>query len=203
MKKEHPFTMKVRYSVTFMLFVACIGMGIISAFPNPAAANPKAEELEQKIADITLLHNQLNDRTHQAATIRNALIEQKDALSAEVAVLVKSLNIKTLSQARRHHRIRYNLELLRTIWAYLDQFEAKLLFYQTGRDKLGYLKQLSDDDIKMINTLNDMKIDALTTQISLVVNRYLPEAHAIEIDPDRIDPPSSEKVWRRIQGHLN
>jgi hypothetical protein len=50
----------------------------------------------------------------------------------------------------------------------------------------------------MITTLNDLQIDALTTQISLVINRYLPEAHVIQIDPIRIEPFPPKQVWEKL-----
>jgi hypothetical protein len=50
----------------------------------------------------------------------------------------------------------------------------------------------------MIATVSNLKIDALSTQISLVVNQYLSEAHIIQIDPDDIDPVPAESVWKSI-----
>ena len=50
----------------------------------------------------------------------------------------------------------------------------------------------------MMRALDDLKIDALTTQISLVINQYLPEAHAIQIAPGANALPSPEQVWDRV-----
>jgi hypothetical protein len=36
------------------------------------------------------------------------------------------------------------------------------------------------------------------TQISLVVNHYLPEAHVIQINNDHIIKPSAETIWQEI-----
>ena len=80
----------------------------------------------------------------------------------------------------------------------MDELDAKLLFLQTGRDRLSYLRQLAEDDIRMIATLNDLKIDALTTQISLVINRYMPEAHTIQIDPQDLTLLTDQQVWERL-----
>ena len=167
-------------------------------FGGPAYANPKAAELEQKIADINLLVQQLSDRTGQVKSIRDALSEQQMALTSEIQIVMKSLGIHSITQAQRHLRLHYNLELLRTVYTYMDELDAKLLVYQTGRDRLGYLRQLAEDDIKMIATLSDLKIDALTTQISLVINRYLPEAHTIQIDPQHLPFATVQQVWDRL-----
>jgi hypothetical protein len=167
---------------------------------SPAAANVKKAELEQKIADIALLQNQLGDRMQQSQAILDALNEQQNLLTGEIQVLVRSLNIKTLAQARDHLRLRNNLELLRMIHAYMDGLDAKLGFYQSGRERLGYLRKLAEDDIRMIATLSDLKIDALTTQISLMITRYLSEAHVIQIDPQDVPLTSLEQAWKRSTG---
>lgn len=175
--------------------IFCTGFAVKTSY---AGTNPKAAELEQKIADIDLLLKQLEDRCAQVKSIRDALGQQHDALISEIQIVSKSLGIKTIKQAQRHQRLHYNLELLRTIYAYADELDTKLLFLETGRDRLSYLKQLAEDDIRMITTLNDLKIDALTTQISLVVNRYMPEAHTIRIDPQHLPLLTVQQVWNRV-----
>jgi hypothetical protein len=117
---------------------------------------------------------------------------------SEIRILVKSLNIGSLEQARKHHRIHYNIELLRLLVAYVDEFDTKVHLYRTGFDKLTYLHQLANDDIRMVSTLSDFQIDALTTQISLVINRYMPEAHTIQIDPRHVLKASDQSVWEAI-----
>lgn len=177
------------------LFILHAGFAIDASY---AGVNPKAEELEQKIADINLLLQQLKDRYAQVQSIRDALGQQHDALKSEIQIVKKSLGIETIKQAQRHQRLHYNLELLRTIYAYMDELDAKLLFLQTGRDRLRYLKQLAEDDVRMITTLNDLKIDALATQISLVINRYMPEAHTIQIDPQHLPLLTVKQAWKRV-----
>ncbi len=181
-----------------LISLICIGLLQLFSLHAEASANQKAEQLRQKMADITLVHQQLKDRIDQAEALREALWEQQNALTAEIKVLTKSLNIQNYKQAHQHLRIRYNMELIGTIMSYLSEFDTKIRFYQTGRDKLSYLHQLAEDDIKMVTTMNDLKIDALATQISLVINRYLPQAHIIQIDPDGIDPASAEDAWKEV-----
>lgn len=182
---------------TKMLWVI-FGILIALSPALPATANTKIEELNQKIADIALLHQQLIDRGNQVSSIRRALLNQRNSLTAEISILAKSLKITAYSDAANQLRIRYNLELLRSITAYLDELDIKSLFYQNGSNKLEYLKQLAEDDVKMISTINDLKIEALVTQISLVVNHYLPEAHVIQINSDHIIKPSAETIWHEI-----
>ena len=164
-----------------------------------ACASAKAEELRRKIADIGLLKQQLSDRQRQVETVLEELMVQQRDLAAEVHLLQKSFGFSSYEQARRIDRAYYNIELLRTITAYINTFSEKIRIYKAGCDKLAYLHQLANDDIKMINTLSDFQIDALTTQISLVINRYLAEAHIVQIDPEKITPLPAAIVWEAIE----
>ncbi|MBT8342694.1 MAG: hypothetical protein HKP58_06300 [Desulfatitalea sp.] len=164
----------------------------------PVSADTKKVELEQKIADIELLYQQLHDRTEQARSIRSGLEGQRDLLIPEIQVLIKSLDVQSYQQGQQHLRIKYNVELLSVIFTYMDALQAKINLYHSGRDRLAYLRQLVEDDIKMISTLNDLKIDALTTQISLVINRFLPDAHIIQVDPEKLQMISERETWQRV-----
>jgi hypothetical protein len=179
------------------------GLVLIIFTATNAGADSKADELQRKIADIGLLKQQLADRRQQAETMLSELLTQQKTLVSEVRLLHKSYEFKTYQQAQKFHRAHYNIELLRMITAYIDAFTKKIHFYQSGQHKLTYLSQLAEDDIRMISTLNDFEIDALTTQISLVINKYLREAHMIQIDPEKIDLVSPEEIWKGIvQGGL-
>ena len=181
-----------------ILLMLCLGAmpSVVPAVQIPAAT--KAQQLKQKIADITLLKQQLQDRSKKAEFILNELLVQRNDIVSEIRILVKSLNIQSLDQALKHQRIYYNIELLRLLVAYIDEFDTKVQLYRTGFDKLTYLHKLADDDIRMVTTLSDFQIDALTTQISLVINRYMPEAHTIQIDPRHVLKASDQSVWEAI-----
>ena len=192
MKKE------ARIMLLHRVFQLVLLLWCIFMWAAPVLANPKLSELERKIADLSLLQEQLAHRITQIQGIRGALIEQQNMLTSEVNLLVKNHQIKSWQQAQEQMRLRYNIELLRTVLTYGDELDAKILFYQNGRERLAYLSRLAEDDMRMISALNDLKIDALTTQISLIINRYLPEAHVIQIDPQRVTLFSAQQVWDRI-----
>lgn len=184
------FKLTARLSLLALLLT--IGTAII------AEANTNVDELQRKIADITLLKKQLEDRRKQAESAIEALLVQQKDLVAEVHLLSNSLNLKSYQDAQKHLRIRYDIDLLRTITTYLQEFETKIHLYQTGSDKLTYLQHLAEDTVQMISTLSDYQIDALTTQISLVINQYLDEAHNIHIDLRNIEMASGERVWENV-----
>lgn len=195
-------TLKRLIPMMLMVLMVATAILVLAGIAPAAAANAKRGELDKIIADITLLQQQLKDRIDQSRTLHTALGEQRTMLNAEIQVLLRSLRIKTLQQALQHLRLRHNLELLRVIHTYMDELDTKRVYYQTGRDRLSYLRQLAEDDIRMISTVSDLKIDALTTQISLVINRYLPDAHTIQIDPQQVALISAEQVWQRTTAGL-
>jgi hypothetical protein len=178
--------------------LALIGLVLISIPCCEVQAESNIVELQRKIADITLLKKQLGDRQRQAESALEALLKQHNDLLAEAHILISSFNIRTFEDAQQNLRLRYDMELLGTIGAYRQTFEAKVRMYQTGQDKLVYLQQLALDDTKMVAALSDFQMDALATQISLVINQYLDEAHNIQIDPQAIEPVSSGKIWENI-----
>jgi hypothetical protein len=165
----------------------------------PAWANSKLLELERGIADLSLLDQQLEDRLQQARKLRAELDDQQQTFTAEAKAWVRSLKITSLQQAQQHPRIHYNIALLGTVLSYIRELDNKIAFYQAGRDRLGYLRQLAEDDKRMISVLNDFKVDALTTSISTMIDLYLAEAHAIRIDPQTVSPLPSRHVWDRIR----
>lgn len=171
--------------------------GIIGPVPS-ASANSKVTELRQKVADIALLHQQLGDRIEQADEMREAFEQQRQLLTDEIAALKNNRNATNELSAENELRIHYNKELLRVIATYSSQLEAKIVSFQTGQDKLTYLQKLALDDIRLIDTLKDLEIDALMTQISLVINTYLTEAHTIQLSPVEILSPAPEETWRAV-----
>lgn len=183
-------------NLAYNLALACLL--VISVAVTRASADSKSEELQRKIADIALLRQQLVDRKTHAEAMHVKLLEQQADLVAEIRLLQKSFGFKSYQQAKQHDRVHYNIELIQTILAYNLMFTDKIKIYQTGHDKLNYLHQLAEDDIKMIRTLNDFEIDALTTQISLVINRYIGQAHVIQIDQKSIKRTPAKMIWEGI-----
>lgn len=158
----------------------------------------RVTDLQQKMADISLLQSQLNERKNEAIEIREKLYGHLSALNQEIESITAREKINSFKAAGHHPRIRNNLQLCSEIFYYIDQFNQKIRFFQIGQDKLDYLYQQADDDLKIINTLTHLKIEALLAQIDAVVFEYLPEAHRILIDFDTFTNVSLETVWEKI-----
>lgn len=180
-----------------------IALCCILISPSMLTANTKTDDLKQKVADMTLLHHQLSDRIEEAKVIREKFRHQRQGLLDEINVLRQTHKFKQFSDADQHLRIHYNMLLIVTMDAYLERIENKIMFFENGQNRLIYLQKLATDDIRMIDTLNDLEIDALTTQISLVISQYLAEAHAIQFQSENITPVAPEKIWASIVTQSN
>ena len=166
----------------------------------PASAHEKIQELNRNIAELDLLDQRLEDRMRQVRDVRISLNEQEQAFAAEAQVLVASLRIKTLPQAFGHLRIRHNISLLGAIGGYKKQLDDKLALYQSGREKLCYLRRLAEDDKRMLAALHDLEIEGLTHQIAELIHLFLPEADIIRIDHRNFAPLPAQSVWERLNG---
>jgi len=184
-------------SYRWLMFLCLLPIAILVA--SGVNADSTIRELEGRTADIALLRGQLGDRQQQAETVLEELEAFQSEVLDETRIISKSYRIATLEDALSHQRIGFNLRLIQEATAYMLAFNDKIRFYKTGQDKLVYLHQLVQDDLKMSATLNHYEIDALTTQISLLVNRYLQDAHAIQIDPQLLEPVSIQQVWELVQ----
>lgn len=164
----------------------------------PVQAAPKTASLQQRLADISLLHSQLQEKIESAERLREALYEEVKNLRTEIVALKKEYHIQALAEGVEIPRIRYNLTLLRELKGYIANFNEKIRFLQIGSDKLYYLYHQAEDDLRIINTLNDLKIEALQSQIDGVMAAYLPEAHNLLIDLSRIPYETPERIWEEM-----
>jgi hypothetical protein len=175
-----------------------VGVGVICIYNAPVRAGTKAAALQQCLADISLLHSQLQERIKSAETLRDALYKEVKELRAEVVALKKEHHIRTFAEGVKIPRVRYNLTLIRELEGYIADFNEKIRYLQIGSDKLYYLYHQADDDLRIIQTLNDLKIEALLSQIDGVMDTFLPEAHNLLIDLSRIPYETPEHIWEKI-----
>jgi len=171
---------------------------LVSVHALPAEAATKADELQQRLADISLLHGQLQEKIKGAVDLREELYGEVKQLRSEVLSLKKEKKIRSFSEGVEFPRIRYNLTLMRELKGYIANFNDKIRFLQIGSDKLYYLYHQAEDDLRIIHTLNDLKVDALQSQIDGVIAEYLPEAHNLLIDLNRIPYEKPERIWEQL-----
>lgn len=171
---------------------------LVVALPSIATAAAKAEQLRQTMADIALLNSQLAQRKADADEIRQALTARLETIKAEAWRQLQEKQIKSEATALKTPRLLYDLMLIAETQAYLDRYAQKSGYYRVACDRLSYLYQQADDDLKIVNTLSGMKIEALISQAGKILDAYLPDAQTLVIQPDALAINSPEKVYRAL-----
>jgi hypothetical protein len=172
---------------------------LLMMLPSTVVANAKGEHLRQTMADIALLSGQLAQRKADAAGIRDGLSTRFQELKTEALRECQEKGITTDADALDNPRIFYDLKLMAEIQAYMDRYTEKMGYYRLACDRLSYLYQQADDDLKIVTALSGMKIDALISQAEKILNDYLPDAQTLVVQPGTltVDPP--EKIWDRLK----
>ena len=88
--------------------------------------------------------------------------------------------------------------LMAEIQAYIHRYTQKIGDYRVACDRLSYLYQQADDDLKIVNTLSGVKIDALVLQAEKILDNYRPESQTIVIQPDKLTIDAPEKMWETL-----
>ena len=167
--------------------------------PSTVTANNKAELLRQTMADIALLNSQMAQRKADAGGIRDALSAQLEAIKTEARREWREKGIDTEAEALKNPRLLYDLMLMAEIQAYIQRYTQKIGDYRVACDRLSYLYQQADDDLKIVSTLSGMKIDALISTAEKILDGYRPEAQAIVIQPDKLTIETPEKMWQTLK----
>ena len=172
--------------------------GMCLAWPAIPSAATKGEQLRQAMADIALLNSQLAQRKAEAAEIRDALAARCEAVRDEARRTMHAHAVKTEKDASNTPRLWYDLMLIGEIQAYMDRYAQQIRYYRVAIDRLSYLYQQADDDLKIVNTLSGMKIDALIAQTAKVLEAYLPDAQTLVIQPGSLSIEPPETIWRQM-----
>jgi hypothetical protein len=187
-----PLTITFR---SLMIIIVLVGLGL----PSTVTANNKDELLRQTMADIALLNNQMTQRKTDADGIRDALSAQLEEIKTEARREWREKGIKTEAEALRNPRLLYDLMLMAEIEAYIRRYTQKIAYYRVACDRLSYLYQEADDDLKIVSTLSGMRIDALISQVEKILDGYLPDAQTIVIQPDKLTIAAPEKIWETLR----
>ena len=172
---------------------------VLMALPSSVMANDKGELLRRTMADIALLNSQMAQRKTDADGIREALSARLDEIEAEAWRELKEKGINTESEALRNPRLLYDMMLMAEIQAYIHRYTQKIGYYRVASDRLSYLYQQADDDLKIVTTLSGMKIDALISQAEKILSGYLPDAQTIVIQPENLTIEAPEKIWKTLR----
>ncbi|MBC2713320.1 MAG: hypothetical protein HGJ94_20680 [Desulfosarcina sp.] len=169
---------------------------VLMALPSTVTGNAKGERLRQTMADISLLNSQMAQRKTDAAGIRDSLSTRLEEIKTEALRELREKGIRTEADALGNPRLLYDLKLMAEIQAYIDRYTEKMGYYRVACDRLSYLYQQADDDLKIVSTLSGMKIGELISQAEKILEAYLPDAQTIAIQPDTLTIEPPEKIWK-------
>ena len=186
------------FMTMFRLLMPVIVLALL-VWPSSVTANNKAELLRQTMADIALLNSQMAQRKTDAGGIRDALSAQLEAIKTEARREWREKEIDTEAEALKNPRLLYDLMLMAEIQAYIQRYTQKIGDYRVACDRLSYLYQQADDDLKIVSTLSGMKIDALISTAEKILDGYRPEAQTIVIQPNKLTIEASEKMWQALK----
>jgi len=171
---------------------------VLLVLPSTVAADNNAERLRETMTDIALLKGQMVQRKTDADGIRDALSEYLKAIETEARREWREKGLNTEVEALNNPRLLYDLMLMAEIQAYIRRYTQKIGYYRVACDRLSYLYQQADDDLKIVSTLSGMKIDALASQADKILDGYLPQAQTIVIQPDKLTIETPEKMWEAL-----
>ena len=184
--------------ITSPSLMSVIVVVVLLVLPSTVAADNNAERLRETMADIALLKGQMAQRKTDADGIRDALSEHLEAIETEARREWREKGLNTEVEALKNPRLLYDLMLMAEIQAYIRRYTQKIGDYRAACDRLSYLYQQADDDLKIVSTLSGLKIDALISTAEKILDGYRPEAQAIVIQPDKLTIETPEKMWQAL-----
>jgi hypothetical protein len=191
--------MKKRVSGTVILSI----LALLTLFNPVLAEGPKKKALQKMVYEISYLRAKIIDKIDQAAEMRVGLESQLTVLRDEIRSEQTRSGIYSYPKALQNLRIRYNLSLIQVLQAYILRLNERITYFQNGNEHLKFLAQQINDDIALINTLKDMKIDNLTDRINRVLDEFIAEMKKPVFDVADVRMMPIENLWGEITMYSN
>lgn len=191
--------MKKRVSGTVILSI----LALLTLFNPVLAEGPKKKALQKKIYEISYLRAKIIDKIDQAVEMRVGLESQLTVLQNEIRSEQTRSGIYSYPEALQNLRIRYNLNLIQVLQAYILRLNERITYFQNGNEHLKFLAQQINDDIAIINTLKDMRIDNLTDRINRVLDEFIAEMKKPVFDVTDVRMMPVENLWGEITMYSN
>ena len=162
---------------------------------NILADNFKLSDLTNKMAEISSLRDKIIQRQAQASKLIKQLSQTMVELKEEIKGEKRKFRITSCQEAIHNPRIDYNIKLIQKILVYISRLNDKVQYLDIAREELVFFYQQAEDDLKILETLSDMKIEKLMDQINQTTHKYQSEAKGLSIDVNGIDLSPPEEIW--------
>jgi hypothetical protein len=181
--------------------ICLYGLSLIIVLLLPCsimAGNSKLYDLRSKMAEISLLREKIVERHSQTSNLCQKLKERMIELKNEIQKERRASKITSFQEAIDNPRINYNIKLIQKILAYLYRLNAKIQSLNIASEELAFLNQQAEDDLRILETLNDMKIENLMEQIDQASGKYNSEASKLVIEGDKTTLTPAEEIWNEM-----
>lgn len=185
--------MRVRVPILVIL-----AAGFLSVAENGWCENPKIGLLEQKKNELNALRKTLHEKRVRAENIRKQLESHMEELSAEITFVVEIRGIKTYKQASVVPRIAFNLKLFQRLYLYANGLSGKIAYLENAENELAYWHMLTEDDLKIFQTMSDMDVNNLLAEVSGVLESHRPESGAKLIDLRNPAVGTPKEIWEDV-----
>ena len=165
---------------------------------NILADNFKLSDLTNKMAEISSLRDKTIQRQTQASKLIKQLNQTMVELKEEIKGEKRKLRITSCQEAICNPRVDYNIKLIQKILVYTSSLNKKVQYLDIASEELAFLFQQAEDDLKILETLSDMKIEKLMDEINQTTHKYQSEAKGLSIDVDGIALSPPEEIWNSI-----
>jgi len=165
---------------------------------NILANNFKLSDLTNKMAEISSLRDKVIQRHAQASKLIKQLSQTVVELKEEIKGEKRKLRTPSFQEAIRNPRIDYNIKLIQKILVYTSGLHEKVQFLNIAGEELAFLYRQAEDDLKILETLSDMKIEKLMRHINQTTHKYQSEAKGLSIDVNGIVLSPPEEIWESI-----
>ena len=128
------------------------------------------------------------------AKLKQKIIELKKEIKRER----RRSSITSCQEAIRNPRVDYNIKLIQKILVYISRLNEKVQYLDIAGEELAFLYRQAEDDLKILETLSDMKIEKLMGQINQTTHKYQSEAKGLSIDVNGIILSPPEEIWNSI-----
>ena len=162
------------------------------------AASAEADILRQKIGQTLSLREKISKKRIQAIKIRENLNGQVSELRAEIIGDQKRLKTMSYQEAIHSPRIYYDLMLVLQLRAYISKLNKKIEVFTGGTAKLEFLYLQADDDLKIIETLNHMRVERLMAQIDKALRKYTSIYDEYLFNANNIVLEKPVEIWNEI-----
>ncbi len=171
-----------------------LGLLMTSSF----AAETKTDPLPSKMAQLLDLRQKASTKLASAFQLLEEISRRMDELRKEILEIQQHEKIISYADATHSARIKYNLLLLAQLQAYTSGLDREIEKLKEAEARLDFMYQMTEDDLKIAETLDHTESSALPKQIDQTIGAYqwLNENHLLAAKGMKL--PAPQRIWQNL-----